>query len=182
MKYVGNLWDEKQLADRLNSLMKLSRTKAEGGEGITFRNFYTLLPPKGSSNPSPRTFIILPKANTGANPDPAKYFLPAENHVAEDEVEAHTGMFNAKTNDGYYGLGLRVVDVIRNALGDFTATAPDGDNFVEGETTQKEKASEPSAAHPETEVGKGKEVDPQETDLMDMEAEGTNVPPRADSA
>lgn len=37
MKYVGNLWDEKQLADRLTALMNLSRTKAEGGEGIIFR-------------------------------------------------------------------------------------------------------------------------------------------------
>jgi len=169
MKYVGNLWDEKQLADRLNSLMKLSRTKAEGGEGITFRNFYTLLPPKGSSNPTPRTFIILPKANTGANPDPAKYFLPAENHIAEDEVEAHTGMFNAKTNDGYYELGLRVVDLIRNALGDFTASAPDGDNFVEGETA-KEKASEMTEARMPAATVKGKEVGPQEPDLMDMGA------------
>lgn len=39
MKYVGNLWDEKQLADRLTSLMNLSRTKAEGGEGIIFRKY-----------------------------------------------------------------------------------------------------------------------------------------------
>ncbi|EEB86760.1 hypothetical protein MPER_16165, partial [Moniliophthora perniciosa FA553] len=32
------------------------------------------------------------------------------------EVQAHTGMFAANTNDGYYNLGLETARLIRDAL------------------------------------------------------------------
>ena len=74
-------------------------------------SFYTYLPPS-PTNPSPRTFIILPQA-------PSQYvshFLQAPNTIAGDEIEAHTGMFDAKTNDGYYELGLITAQLIRDVM------------------------------------------------------------------
>ena len=38
--------------------------------------------------------------------------MRASNTLATDEVSAHMGMFNPKTNDGFYELGLEVVHVI----------------------------------------------------------------------
>ncbi|KAJ7507990.1 hypothetical protein B0H11DRAFT_1705817, partial [Mycena galericulata] len=32
------------------------------------------------------------------------------------ELEAHTGMFSGKTNDGYYDLGLQTAQFIREAV------------------------------------------------------------------
>lgn len=120
LKYVGNLWDERQMHERVAKLVELSKDKSDGGQGILFRNFYTFLPAKGSTYPEPRTFIILPKPKRSgsADLDPANYHLASVNSRAEDEIEAHTGMFDPKTNDGYYELGLGVVEVIRNALGE----------------------------------------------------------------
>ena len=67
-----------------------------------------------------RTFIILPKRKlsfTAPNQgDVADYFLTAPNGLANDEIQAHTGMFEAKTNDGYYQLGLETARVIREAV------------------------------------------------------------------
>ena len=40
------------------------------------------------------------------------YFLPATNTLAKDEVEAHMGMFAAKTNPGFYELGLDTLRAI----------------------------------------------------------------------
>lgn len=74
-------------------------------------SFYTYLPPS-PTNPSPRTFIILPRA-------PSQYvshFLQAPNTIAGDEIEAHTGMFDGKTNDGYYELGLISAQLIRDVM------------------------------------------------------------------
>jgi hypothetical protein len=36
-------------------------------------------------------------------------FIPQRNTLAADEISAHMGMFNPKTNDGFYDLGLEVV-------------------------------------------------------------------------
>lgn len=82
--------------------------------------FYTLLPANPPSFMDHRTFIILPKRkfsftvpNEG---DAADHFLKAPNGLAGDEIQAHTGMFEAKTNDGYYQLGLETSRVIREAV------------------------------------------------------------------
>ncbi|KAG9046548.1 hypothetical protein FS837_004204 [Tulasnella sp. UAMH 9824] len=148
LKYVGNLWDEQQLQERMAKLVELSKDKSDGGQGILFRNFYTFIPPKGSAHPEPRTFVILPKrkASGSADLDPANYHLAAVNNRADDEIDAHTGMFDPKTNDGYYELGLGVVEVIRNALGviplsDSAASAVEDDLLHEKPATTIEIAA-----------------------------------------
>ena len=47
---------------------------------------------------------------------PASHFVPNRNTLAADEIQAHTGMFDAKTNDGYYELGLASAQLIRVAV------------------------------------------------------------------
>jgi hypothetical protein len=36
--------------------------------------------------------------------------------LALDELQAHTGMFSGKTNDGYYELGLETARIIRESV------------------------------------------------------------------
>lgn len=125
MKYVGTLWDEKSLKKRLEQLVEI-----ENNLGVTFReyddylhlssayadvtffSYYTLLPPKPPQYQEPRTFAILPPQNSPLR----KYFLSVENNLAEDEISAHTGMFEASKNDSYYGLGIEVAKVVREAV------------------------------------------------------------------
>ncbi|KLO07920.1 hypothetical protein SCHPADRAFT_894280 [Schizopora paradoxa] len=106
MKYVGNLWDEQQMKRRVELLFEI-----ESKMGVVFRDFYTILPAKPPQQPEPRTFIILPK-----NASQRDHFVPAPNGIAEDEVEAHTGMFQGSTNDSYYTLGLETVKLVREAV------------------------------------------------------------------
>lgn len=61
---------------------------------------------------TPRTFVILPKLSSSH----ASHFLPAQNGLASDETSAHTGMFDAKTNDGYYELGLMTAQLLRDVI------------------------------------------------------------------
>ncbi|KZT29288.1 hypothetical protein NEOLEDRAFT_1145065 [Neolentinus lepideus HHB14362 ss-1] len=106
MRYVGTLWDEKRLVKRVEKVLEIERDM-----GVIFKTYYTLLPPSLPRHPTARTFVYLPKsAESLAN------FWPASNHVAQDEIEAHTGIFGATTNDGYYHLGLETAQVIREAL------------------------------------------------------------------
>lgn len=79
-----------------------------------------MLPANPPSFADHRTFIVLPKReisftvpNQG---DVADHFFAAPNGLASDEIQAHTGMFEAKTNDGYYQLGLETARVIREAV------------------------------------------------------------------
>ena len=46
----------------------------------------------------------------------AGHFIPAPNTLAADEIAAHTGMFTATTNSGYYALGLRTAEIIGEAI------------------------------------------------------------------
>ncbi|KAJ7904693.1 hypothetical protein B0H14DRAFT_2491463 [Mycena olivaceomarginata] len=107
MKYVSHLWDGDALGRRVEFLVD-----AQEREGVQFRNFYTYLPPTPLLHSSERTFIVLPKKNAKAAP----HFVLARNGLASDELEAHTGMFSGKTNDGYYDLGLQAAQVIREAV------------------------------------------------------------------
>ncbi|KAF7301822.1 DUF676 domain-containing protein [Mycena indigotica] len=107
LKYVGNLWDNAALNKRLEQLVE-----SEEKEGIIFRNFYTFIPPTPLLNSAGRTFIVLPKKSSHV----ASRFILARNGLATTEVEAHTGMFAAKTNDGYYDLGLEAANAIRTAI------------------------------------------------------------------
>lgn len=126
MKYVRNLWDETALHQRVEDLVDI-----EEQEGVVFRVFYTLLPPVPLVHPNARTFIVLPKKNARS----AGNFLPANNGVAPDELQAHTGMFGAKTNDGYYELGLQTAKIVREAV-------MLGRGIFEDPETQKESIQE----------------------------------------
>jgi len=55
---------------------------------------------------------VLPQINSPVYPR----FIEARNGIALDELQAHTGMFGAKTNDGYYDLGLETAKLIREAI------------------------------------------------------------------
>lgn len=45
-----------------------------------------------------------------------KNFIEQRNGVAPDEIQAHMGMFEAATNDGYYEMGLKVAQAVREAM------------------------------------------------------------------
>ncbi|KAG8768441.1 hypothetical protein FRC12_005563, partial [Ceratobasidium sp. 428] len=108
MQYVGNLWDEKALAQRVDDVMRLVE---EGG--VAFCNYYTVIPPS-KKHPRERTFIILPPKSSLAAQKGA--FIPAHNALAADEIAAHVGMFEAQSNDGYYALGLRAAENVCGAV------------------------------------------------------------------
>jgi hypothetical protein len=76
-----------------------------------FDSFYTSLPAT-PGHPNPRTFIIVPRSTSEA----FQYHTPNINSIAEDEIRAHTGMFEAPINDGFYDLGLRTVEIIMRAM------------------------------------------------------------------
>ncbi|EKM59798.1 uncharacterized protein PHACADRAFT_206021 [Phanerochaete carnosa HHB-10118-sp] len=107
MKYVGTLWDEATLKKRVDDLMQI-----EENMGVLFRTFYTYLRPSPPTHLTPRTFMILPKAPSEC----VSHFLQAPNSIASDEIEAHMGMFDAKTNDGYYELGLISAQLVRDVM------------------------------------------------------------------
>ncbi|CAA7260048.1 unnamed protein product [Cyclocybe aegerita] len=103
LKYVGNLWDEPELEKRVEALVDIEKE-----HGVVFR----ILPPKLPEFLTTRTFIVLPKYGSRAKDS----FLPANNGIAANEIEGHTGMFSAATNDGYYQLGLTSAQIIRDAI------------------------------------------------------------------
>ncbi|KAH9853663.1 hypothetical protein C2E23DRAFT_728363 [Lenzites betulinus] len=107
MKYVGNLWNQAELEERLRKLLEI-----ESSMGVLFHTFYTYLPPNPPSYPSPRTFAVLPRPNTPLG----AHFVASRNTLASDEIQAHTGMFDGKLNDGYYELGLSTAQLVRVAV------------------------------------------------------------------
>jgi hypothetical protein len=124
MKYVGNLWDDEGMKDRVEALMDID----EQG-GVVFRkyvscglflgnlsnfwsSFYTYLPPSIPRYLTSRTFCVLPAFGSRS----ASRFIAANNSIAPDEIQAHTGMFNPGANDGYYGLGLMTAQAIHQSL------------------------------------------------------------------
>ncbi|WVQ67903.1 uncharacterized protein L199_006108 [Kwoniella botswanensis] len=103
MTFVKNLWDDEGMKNRLVAIHELIV-----GRKIVFHNYYTHLPPSPPTQLVSRTFAILPPMTHPLY----KHFDTASNTIAKDEVSAHMGMFNPKTNDGFYDLGLEVVRVI----------------------------------------------------------------------
>ena len=75
-------------------------------------SFYTHLPPSPPANLLTRTFCILPPTTHPLWP----HFTPQTNTLATDEVSAHMGMFNPRTNDGFYDLGLAVVRLLAERI------------------------------------------------------------------
>ncbi|KJA29855.1 hypothetical protein HYPSUDRAFT_126823 [Hypholoma sublateritium FD-334 SS-4] len=114
MKYVGNLWDDAALEERINALVDIERD-----HGVVFRNIYSVLPANPPEFLTPRTFVVLPKYGSRAK----DHFLPSSNAIAPDETHSHTGMFGASTNDGYYRLGLASSNIIRDAIRAHNETA-----------------------------------------------------------
>jgi hypothetical protein len=76
---------------------------------LNFR-YYTAMP-STSLLSSAATFVNLP-----ATGNIKTHFEEARNTLAKDEVQAHIGMFEPSTNDGYYQLGLGVASHIREVL------------------------------------------------------------------
>ncbi|EPT03644.1 hypothetical protein FOMPIDRAFT_1035267 [Fomitopsis schrenkii] len=134
MKYVGTLWDEGALHKRLDTLLSIERDM-----GVVFRTFYTFLPAVPPAHPDARTFIVLPKRETIL----AEHFIEARNTLAEDEVKAHTGMFDSKTNDGYYELGLVTAQFIRDAIANSREAAASEEHDAASQPSHADHAGEP---------------------------------------
>ncbi|KAH9844147.1 uncharacterized protein C8Q71DRAFT_731474 [Rhodofomes roseus] len=144
MKYVGTLWDEGRLHKRLERLLAIERDM-----GVLFRTLYTFIPADPPTQPEPRMFIVLPKRGTTL----AEHFLEAPNTLAQDEVQAHTGMFGSKTNDGYYELGLVTAQFVRDAVAASKESAGDtGNEGTTAATADEVRMGHPgdSSAHPQT--------------------------------
>lgn len=104
--FVSNLWDDKNLKARLDSVIDLPQ--------IFFHAVYNRLPPINdgrlinvTSKNVPRTFIILPPSKSTT----LDSFEAIDNRTASDEIDAHTTMFYS-TSSSYYHLGLRTAALI----------------------------------------------------------------------
>ncbi|KAF9692813.1 hypothetical protein EKO04_009074 [Ascochyta lentis] len=103
LEFVGSLARPEEMKKRLAAIVKLSEE-----HGLGFANIYTTLghavdAQKGESWTGKvagrdRTFCNLPKGEL------RNFFLPAGNDKLEMETLAHMGMFNARSNPGYYTL------------------------------------------------------------------------------
>jgi hypothetical protein len=120
----------------------------------SFGRFYSVIPPTPLIDESSRTFIILPPEDSKS----FSHFSPASNTLAPDELQAHTGMFSAKSNDGYYALGLETSKIIREAVNI-------GRGLVQDD--EKEAASEAAA---EGAMGDKIETDGQKTSKVSEDA------------
>ncbi|KAI0824754.1 hypothetical protein BC628DRAFT_1321807 [Trametes gibbosa] len=129
MKYVGNLWNQAELEERMRKLLEI-----ESSLGVLFHTFYTYLPPNPPSYPSLRTFAVLPRQNTPLS----THFVPNCNTLASDEIQAHTGMFDGKLNDGYYELGLSTAQLIRVAVQRHRAAAAAAETLTKAPPSQEE--------------------------------------------
>ena len=59
-------------------------------------------------------------------------FVVCQNNLADNEIDAHVGMFEPGTNDSYYNLGLETAKVIRDAIAISRAVPTSGEGFVGG--------------------------------------------------
>jgi hypothetical protein len=85
--------------------------------------FYTVLPPTPPTHRYERTFIVLPPRSARSY----SHFSPALNRLAPDEINAHMGMFEAQSNDGFYELGLQTALLIRDTVMMGKGVVPDDD-------------------------------------------------------
>ncbi|CAG8467880.1 596_t:CDS:2 [Ambispora gerdemannii] len=88
LEFVSALIRKDELKKRLDELMQ--------DPDIIFHCYYTLIPPRVFGGTS-KTFIALPPNHM------RKYFSPYECDV-DSEIDAHTTMFDPKTNHNYYTL------------------------------------------------------------------------------
>lgn len=92
---------------------------------------------------------MLPKRETIL----AEHFIEARNTLAEDEVKAHTGMFDSKTNDGYYELGLVTAQFIRDAIANSREAAASEEHDAASQPSHADHAGEISSSDPPTQAG-----------------------------
>ncbi|KAF9364010.1 hypothetical protein BGX34_002773 [Mortierella sp. NVP85] len=110
IQFVGILWDNSKLKQRVESVLKLP---------IGFHCFYTQvqIPASVSNNwaSASRTFVEL-----ASIPKETQNFFSPRNCSGQDEIEAHMEMFNPDKNFDYYQMGeetvKRVNGMIENAL------------------------------------------------------------------
>ena len=110
LEFVGCLVRGEELKSRVASLVSANSEHAVG-----FMNIHTQLPKTakdtgttiaggfveiGTSDQAARTFCNLP-----VRQDWKKFFEPAMNTKARDEINAHMEMFLPRSNPGFYGLG-----------------------------------------------------------------------------
>lgn len=110
LEFVGCLVRGEELKSRVSSVVAANSEHAVG-----FMNLYTQLPKTakdtgttiaggfveiGTSDGAPRTFCNLP-----VRQDWKKFFEPAMNNKAKDEINAHMEMFLPRSNPGFYRLG-----------------------------------------------------------------------------
>ena len=116
---------------------------------LQHRRFYTFLPAVPPAHPEARTFIVLPKQETIL----AEHFIEARNTLAEDEVQAHTGMFDSKTNDGYYELGLVTAQFIRDAVANSREVAASKEQNAGSQPSHAAHTEVPPSSDPPTQAG-----------------------------
>ncbi|KAF9178803.1 hypothetical protein BGZ50_007456 [Haplosporangium sp. Z 11] len=108
IQFVGILWNSTELARRVSEVLRLP---------MGFHCFYTQVQIPASSNNSwrsmSRTFIEL-----ASIPADQKPYFSARSCSGQDEIEAHTEMFNPAKNFDYYPMGEETVKRIKNMVED----------------------------------------------------------------
>ena len=102
LNFVSILFKGSELSTRLNALCQLSH--------LQFVCIYTTLstsPPNTTSLVPDRTFCVLPD-----QPEIRSHFHSQVNHLAQDEIQAHIGMFSPKSNSDYYPMADKVSPLI----------------------------------------------------------------------
>ncbi|KAF9159823.1 hypothetical protein DFQ26_006165 [Actinomortierella ambigua] len=103
VQFVGTLWDEKKLQQRVAKVLLLP---------LDFHCFYTQVSIPGSASNGfrreNRTFIELK-----AIPESMRPHFSVRNCSGQDEIEAHTEMFNPAKNFDYYPMGEETVRKVR---------------------------------------------------------------------
>ncbi|KAG0225098.1 hypothetical protein BGW42_004638 [Actinomortierella wolfii] len=103
IQFVGTLWDNNKLAMRMANVLLLP---------LSFHCFYTQVKiPASASNgfrSEYRTFIELT-----AIPEKIRPYFSPRNCSGQDEIEAHTEMFNPSKNIDYYQMGEDTVKALR---------------------------------------------------------------------
>ncbi|PWW73367.1 hypothetical protein C7212DRAFT_360602 [Tuber magnatum] len=87
LEFVGVLLKKEELKERAERVSRI--------EGVGFANLYTALGDRGGDK-GDRTFCILPQRGRG--------WFRCINTKAQDEVNAHVGMFHSDTNPRYYDM------------------------------------------------------------------------------
>lgn len=103
LTFISDLTDMNGCDQRVKKLLRVP--------DIFFKCFYVQLSQVGSDQ-KPRTFIRLP-------PEEIAYLFVPVQSSADDEIRAHTSMFNPKKTDHYYELGSDSIALITEMVARF---------------------------------------------------------------